>query len=124
MIRGTLIGESLAVGSTLKLTSQIRLVRIARIEAPPGEAPGQPSQWTVIDFEADDSADNDLAAALASVIQAEGGWYADFRVGDEHVVVFSEKIFRYRRGDQEAREKVHTYGRSVGVPDAQLDWKD
>jgi hypothetical protein len=30
--------------------------------------------------------------------------------------------FRYRRGDETARAGVAAYGRSVGVPDSQLDW--
>jgi hypothetical protein len=33
-------------------------------------------------------------------------------------------MFRYRRGDKNGRAKVEDYARSVGVPDAQLDWAE
>ena len=31
-------------------------------------------------------------------------------------------VFRYPRGDRAARAQAEEYGRSVGVPEAQLDW--
>jgi hypothetical protein len=39
-------------------------------------------------------------------------------------VVFSGRIFRYRRGDRSERAKVEAYARSIGVPDEQLDWAE
>ena len=39
-------------------------------------------------------------------------------------VVFSGRIFRYRRGDETERAKVADYARSVGVPEQQLDWAE
>lgn len=91
-------------------------------EAPSTE--GQPTEWTVIGFEADDDEADDLAEALSSNLKREGGWYADFRAGDDHVVVFAGRVFRYRRGDVEGREEAMRYGESVGVPRHQLDWPD
>jgi hypothetical protein len=41
---------------------------------------------------------------------------------DETFVVFSGRIFRYRRGDQTARTAVEAHARSVGVPESELDW--
>jgi hypothetical protein len=45
-------------------------------------------------------------------------------VGDDHVVVYADRIFRYRRGDRHGRDEAVAYGRTVGVPDHQLDWRD
>jgi hypothetical protein len=39
-------------------------------------------------------------------------------------VVFSGRIFRYRRGDKSERAKVEEHARAVGVPDEQLDWAE
>ena len=61
---------------------------------------------------------------LAGALLTEDGWYADFTVGADHVIVFANRIFRYRRGDCDARREAEAYGRSVGVPDKQLDWND
>jgi len=43
---------------------------------------------------------------------------------DETFVVFADRIFRYRRGDPAGRAAAERHGRSVGVPEAQLDWPE
>lgn len=122
MLKGTLIAESLPVGAELRADglTMTRLYRQVRTD----EVPGQPVTWTVIDFEAHDEQAGALAQSLAGVLGAEGGWYADFTVGSDHVVVFARKVFRYRRGDKAGRAQVTEYGLSVGVPPHQLDWPD
>ena len=80
--------------------------------------------WTVIEFRAEDHRADELAQKLAEVLMAEGGWYADFGVGDDHVVVFAGKVFRYRNGDEAGRAAATRYGLSVGCPADQLDWTE
>lgn len=117
---GTLIAESLDLGAELDGVT-LSVTRVARVLL--GEvASGQPAVWTVIEFEiADDDAER-LAAALEAALRPTGGWYCDFRSDTETVVVFHGRSFRYRRGDPTGRAAATDYGRSVGVPDAQLDW--
>ena len=71
---------------------------------------------------ADDDVAGPLAESLAQSLLAEGGWYADFGVGDDHVVVFAHKIFRCQRGDQSGRAAAMDHGRAMGVPEQQLEW--
>jgi hypothetical protein len=33
-------------------------------------------------------------------------------------------VFRYQRGDRSGRARAAQYARTVGVPEAQLDWSD
>jgi hypothetical protein len=81
--------------------------------------------WTVLDFEADDDEEADaLSQTLAANLEATEGWYADFRAGEDHVVVFAGKVFRYGRGDAAGRAEAQAYGCSVGVPEHQLVWRD
>ena len=86
------------------------------------QAAGQPLTWTVIEFAIPDDQAEALATALSHALEPQLGWYCDFRSPDETFVVFSERIFRYRRGDQTARAEVEAYARSVGVPESELDW--
>lgn len=125
MITGCLIAESLRVGSVLALEG-LRIRRLVRQDVSDSVTPAQPPTWTLIDFEADEAdVDTDaLATALAESLLAEGGWYADFTVGDQRVVAYAGKVFRYPRGDAAGRAEAVAYGRTVGVPDHQLDWKD
>ncbi|WP_127358291.1 hypothetical protein [Actinacidiphila soli] len=126
MITGCLVGDSLRAGSVFE-PRHLRIRRITRLNLSAGAVSGQPQIWTVIDFEAEDHDGHDvdgLAEELAACLSAEGGWYADFATDDERVVVFAGKVFRFPRGDEAGRAEAVAYGRSVGVPDHQLDWRD
>jgi hypothetical protein len=122
MLSGTLLGESIRVDTDLSIDGLI-VNKIFRKDFP-DEPPGMPTTWTFIEFQAEDERADELAQKLADVLLAEGGWYADFGVGDDHVVVFAGKVFRYRKGDEAGRAEATEYGLSVGCPADQLDWTD
>jgi len=65
-----------------------------------------------------------ISPQLRALGDLDGDGLADFIVGDDHVVVFANRIFRYRIGDDAGREEAVSWGRSVGTPDHQLDWGD
>jgi hypothetical protein len=113
---GTLIGESVRVGAELEgiplLVTKVSRVRVS----------DEPELWTFIYFDVAADRAADLAEALSSVLERDGGWYCDFRSDDEVFVVFCDRVFRYRRGDRTARSVVEDYARSMGVPESQLDW--
>jgi hypothetical protein len=119
---GTLIGESLRPGATLEgipLTVS-KIFRVALGDA----GVGQPELWTVIEFVVAADSAAGLADVLSGVLSPDGGWYCDFRSAEQVFVVFGGRVFRYPRGNREARAAAEAYGRSAGVPDAQLDWAD
>jgi hypothetical protein len=139
MLKGRLIVESLKTGVDLEI-SDFRLVRLGRHDVSnsttpfteggdaPGDAggsvPGQPPVWTFLDFEAPDERAEELARALADGLESKLGWWADFTVAEDHVVVFADRVFRYRIGDHEARQQAVAWGRNAGTPEHQLDWGD
>ena len=113
--------ESLRVGADLRVPS-LRVVRVGRHDVSRSTSTGQPDIWTFLDFEAPDDVADELAEALTEILTSDQGWYADFRVGDDHVIVFSGRVFRYAKGDDAGRDAAVNYGRTVGVPEHQLDW--
>lgn len=119
-ISGTLIAESLRVGGTVEGVA-LTVRKITRADLGSLDA-GQPRSWTFLEFEADDGDAGLLAEALSGALDGGGGWYCDFRNDKETFVVFSGRAFRYPRGDTSGRAAAKEYGRSVGVPEAQLDW--
>ncbi len=121
---GSLIGDSLRPEADLRVENDWRITRVWRIDQGDSAAPGQPREWTVIDFEVEDNAVDAFSNLVARNLKREGGWYCDFRTGDDHVVIFAGKAFRYRRGDKEGRAMAARYGESVGCPSQQLDWPD
>lgn len=123
MVKGTLLAESLKIGAELSVVG-LRLTRVSRRDVSASVSAVQPPVWTFLEFEADDAVAGPLAESLARSLLDEGGWYADFRAGDDHVVVFAGKVFHYQRGDQDGRAEAMDYGRAMGVPEHQLDWPD
>jgi hypothetical protein len=122
MIEGTLIGESVRVDQPLE-GIRLTATKISRSEAGDIEA-GQPVTWTFISFEAPEEDADTLAVALSACLNPQGGWYCDFRTDTETFVVFAERIFRYPRANPKRRHEVEAHARTVGVPDAQLDWPE
>jgi hypothetical protein len=123
MVKGTLLAESLKIGAELDVPG-LTLTRVSRRDVSASVSAAQPPVWTFLEFEAGDDVAGPLADSLAGALLADGGWYADFEAGPDHVVVFAGKVFRYRRGDQRGRGEAMDYGRAMGVPEHQLDWPD
>ena len=123
MVKGTLLAESLKIGAELSVAG-LRLTRVSQRDVSASVSTAQPPAWTFLEFEADDAVAGPLAESLARSLLDEGGWYADFRAGDDHVVVFAGKVFHYQRGDQDGWAEAMDYGRAMGVPEHQLDWPD
>jgi hypothetical protein len=133
-MRGRVIAESLRIGAMVKLAG-VELSSVSRHDVSAGTRPGgavrsedgavagQPSVWTFIDFTGADDLADAVAEELAAALLGEGGWYADIDVGDDKIVVFADRVFRYRRGDPAGRDAAAEHGRGVGVPEHQLDWE-
>jgi hypothetical protein len=120
MAGGNLIAESIRVGASVEGVP-LSVEKVYRVDAG-DETVGQPRIWTFIPFEVPDDKAASLAVALSDALDPVGGWYCDFRTAEETFVVFAGRTFRYRRGDREARAAAEDHARSVGVPEAQIDW--
>lgn len=121
MIQGRLLIESLRVGAELSVP-ELTVRRLGREDVSSSAASSQPDVWGYVDFEAPDDRSSELAEALGNVLLPDGGWYASFSVGEELVVVFAGRVFRYLRGDRDAHRGAVQYARDVGVPEHQIDW--
>src|SRR5690242_4796321 len=99
MLHGRILAESLRIGCDIRVRD-LQISRIQRQDVSRGTSPYQPDVWTLLDVEGPDDVADDLAYVLADSLIEGQGWYADFRVGTEHVVVFPGRTFRYTAGDQ------------------------
>lgn len=122
MLEGVLIAESLRVGAQLTGVP-LQITKLTRIEMT-SVADDQPRRWTLLDFTAAELEAQRLADQLASCLSSTGGWYTDFHTATDTFVIFANKVFRYPRGQAEGRRAAQDYGRTVGVPEQQLDWRD
>jgi hypothetical protein len=118
-LRGAIICESLKPGTSLD-GYEMRITKWRRYEVPQ-PADWQPKLWTLIEFEAPED-DSDALAERLSKDLASPGWYANWNTPTDAVVVYPDKIFRYKRGDKAGRKRAQKYGLAAGVPEPQLDW--
>lgn len=114
---GVLILESLKVGTVLD-GIPLSVTKVSRV-AVDGTSADQPSVWSLVEFSVE--CGEELAEVPAGVLDSPG-WYADFHDEDEIFVIFPRRVFRYRRGDDVAREEAKEFGRGLAIPEAQLDW--
>jgi hypothetical protein len=119
MIAGTLIAESLRLGTNLE-NLKLTIRKISRYRAQ-GTTPDQPEIWTTLDFQADETGAGELAQAFADALD-QPGWYVNFESPTESFVVFPGRIFRYPRGDKAGRAQAQAHGRQLAIPEPQLDW--
>ncbi len=119
--RGALLAESMRVDATITVPPAA-VTKIYRMPAGDPEA-GQPKDWTFIEFSLPRAFVQGFVEALSRSL-IEGPWYCDFHSDAEVVVVFANGVFRYPPADKQSRQEVEEYGRSVGVPEAQLDWPE
>jgi hypothetical protein len=118
---GTLIAESIRPGATLTGVD-LRVHKITRADLGSVET-GQPRRWTLLEFEAADDDADVLTQQLQDGLDS-GSWFCDFRSESETFVVYADRAFRYPRGDRAGRALAANYGRTVGIPDHQLDWPE
>lgn len=83
----------------------------------------QSSVWNVAWFEIVDEEIDEMVDVLSSALE-KGKWFLEISSEDIMIVVFPGKVFKYQKGDLEAREQAKEYGRSIGIPEDQLDWKE
>ncbi|MFF9808552.1 hypothetical protein ACF1G5_26145 [Streptomyces coeruleorubidus] len=122
MLEGVLIAESLRVGAE-SAGVPLRVTKIARVEVE-GAAAGQPQRWTILDFTGEEADAEPLAEQLAACLSPTGGWYVNYNTATEAFVVFPGEVFRYPRGRAQGRRRAQDHARSLGIPEAQLDWRD
>jgi len=122
MISGYVLVEGMRSGARLE-GLPLTLTKIERYPVR-NAASGQPPVWTTVEFEFPEEASEEVADALAAVIDEPGGWYSHFNANGESFVIYAHRIFRYPSGDAAGRAEAEEYGRSVGVPEAQLDWDE
>src|SRR5690349_10235977 len=122
MLRGLLLTESLRVGAELAV-DDLRVTSLVRRDVSDSVVESQPDVWTFLEYEAPDARADELAEAFARALRPEDGWYTDFSVGDDHVVVFADHVFRYHEGDEAGHAEAVAHGRAAGTPEHQLDWQ-
>lgn len=119
--QGVIIAESLEDSSVLDH------IKIISTEVEPIEDGHQTpwlKQWTLHTVEISADQAEATAQAISQALDREhgGSWYADFKNDQNHYIVFRGKVFQVDRTKPEQYKTVKEYGRTLGIPEAQLDF--
>ena len=114
---GTVLLESLHDESVLNFVTET-----GRLKKPlTNHSTSQPAEVHIVSFTVAD----DMAPAVAdelSRLLKPGHWYADFGNEYDKYVIFPGKIFHFAPKETDKKQKAQEYGRSLGIPESQLDW--
>ena len=119
MFTGLIIKESLS-SDTILTTPGLKIVRSETWDVSGRTATFQPDTWNAIVIEGAAEMMEEIARLLAQTILPR--WYANLSDSVTELVIFREKIFRHRKGDRADAAAAIRYGRSLGIPEQQLDW--
>lgn len=114
---GLLLVESLDDRGVL---SQLRITREETWDVGDRAADFQPRTWTAIFFEGEAAEVNEIVDALSRAVKPR--WYANVSARGTEYVVFRDRVFEHAKGDRVGAKPAVDYGRSVGIPEHQLDW--
>jgi hypothetical protein len=110
LFTGTIIEESL---TDSRLVNDLEVVK-ARI----GSAENPADRWHLYTVRISRPEIEKLAACIRP-----GRWYMHFWNEDRHVIaVFANRVFEFEYGDKSTWEGAVGYGRSIGIPEEQLDF--
>ena len=86
-------------------------------------SPGQPKVWNVAWFEIADEVIDQTVEKLSQSLD-DGKWFLE--VSSDHLmyIIYKDKVFKYQKGYLAGRKLAEDYGRSLGIPEEQLDWKE
>lgn len=104
MFKGTIIENSL---QDKKILDEVSVLKSYRLD-----------DWALHDVELEENKIPELSYSLA-----EGPWYIHVWKGDSIIVIFKNKTFRINAFDKMTWNEAIAYGKSIGIPEEQLDFK-
>jgi len=119
MLKGLLLKESL---NKLSVLDTLRITKTETWSIQNATAI-QPSVWTAITFEAEESQADILTEELSQSLKPKG-WYINASTDASVYVIFPKKVFNYVKGDRELRATAKKYGGLIDIPEKQLDWSE
>jgi hypothetical protein len=118
-MKGLLLKESLA---DIGVLVHLHIVKIEVWQVSTA-AENQPASWTALSFEVEDAYADATANVLCRALKPHG-WYINASSEMDVYVIFPNKVFKYTKGDITQREAAKRFGRSIDIPERQLDWDE
>jgi hypothetical protein len=119
LFTGLIIKESLP-SDTILAELGLKIVKTEEWHIGERAAEFQPNTWNAIFIEGFEKKIDEITSKLSQTILPK--WYANISDATTEYVIFHGKIFKHIKGDKTDAAEAIEYGRSVGIPEHQLDW--
>lgn len=80
--------------------------------------------WTLDTVEIPENKASKIAKELSESLDSKHNWYADFKNGTHHYIIFRNRVFYIDRTKKVEYERASQYGISLGIPDYQVDFTE
>lgn len=122
MYIGVIIQESL---TDQEILDKLHVIRTVVEEVTPRHNTPWVKSWILHTVEIEEEEADKWAEWLSLHIDNshDHPWYVDYRNDKYHYVIFPNKIFKIDRSNSQQNKEAQEYGKSVGIPDYQLDWE-
>lgn len=81
------------------------------------------NQWTMHDIEIPAKKAAEIAEKISKSLDRDHNWYADYKTGKEHYIIYRDKIFHITdRSDKRQYDAATAHGISIGIPAYQVDF--
>jgi len=116
---GVIIQESLA---DLKVLKNVKIISTKIVPVTERHKTPWVKQWTMQVVEISEDKMEKVAQEISAALENKHPWYADFKSGVWHYIIFRGKIFKVDRTSKEQYLEAKKYGLIIGIPEYQVDF--
>ena len=117
--KGVIIEESLEDKNILKF---VKVVKTKTEKVTEKHKTPWLKQWTLHTVEIPEDEAEFIANKISNSLDLEHSWYADFKNDKHHYIIFRGKVFLVNRKNKKEYDNVRKFGKSLGIPEYQLDF--
>ncbi len=116
---GVIIEESLENKDVLR---KVKIVKTKIEQVTEKHKTSWIKRWTLHTVKIPENQAAIIAVELSRALDSQHRWYADFKNGTHHFIIFRNKIFHIDRKSKEQYDSAKQYGIALGIPEYQVDF--
>ncbi|HIH10656.1 TPA: hypothetical protein HA241_00525 [Candidatus Woesearchaeota archaeon] len=116
---GVIIEESLELKEVLH---RVKIIKTKVEKVTPEHKTPWIKKWTLHTIQIKGDQAETVAKELSRSLDSKHNWYADFKNDEYHYIIFRDEIFKVDRSKPEQYNGVTKYGKTLGIPNYQLDF--
>jgi hypothetical protein len=117
--KGVIIEESL---NNNKVLGKVKIIKTKISPVVEKHRTPWVKQWTMHTVEISEEDADKIAEQLSQDLDKDHAWYADFKNGNYHFIIYRGKIFKVDLKNPVLYQDAKKYGIELGIPEYQVDF--